>query len=106
MLHVALRLSAAALSLALALPLLFAQSKPATDSWPHWRGPSHNGVATATVPLTWSDTQNVAWKLEIPGRAYSTPVIWGSRLFLTNAVPTGKKAEAEPSGRGGRGGGG
>jgi len=109
MLHVSLRLPAAALCVALTLPALFAQSRPATEAWPHWRGPSHNGVATATVPLTWSDSQNVQWKIEIPGRGFSTPVIWGNRLFLTTAVPTGQKAAAEPSpaggGRGGPGGG-
>jgi outer membrane protein assembly factor BamB len=108
MLHVSLRLAAAALCLALSLPALLAQSKPISESWPHWRGPSHNGVATATVPLTWNDSQNVAWKVEIPGRGFSTPVVWGNRLFLTTAVPTGKKAvpDAPPAGEGRRGRGG
>src|SRR5688500_4589829 len=72
--------------------------------WPHWRGPAHTGATTANVPLTWSDTQNVKWKIEIPGRGFSTPVIVGDRLFLTTAIPTGKK-EA-PAGGGGRAGGG
>jgi outer membrane protein assembly factor BamB len=73
--------------------------------WPHWRGPSHNGVATASVPHTWSDTQNVAWKIEIPGRGHSTPVIVGGRLFLTTAIPTGKgSSPATDSGRGAGGG--
>jgi len=101
MLHASLRLTAAALCLALALPALFAQSKPA-ESWPHWRGPSHNGVATANVPLTWSDSQNVAWKVEIPGRGFSTPVVWGNRLFLTTAIPTGRKSGAAQEPAGGR----
>lgn len=76
-----------------------------TAAWPHWRGPAHNGVAPGPVPLTFSDTQNVRWKLEIPGRGFSTPVVAGNRLFLTTAVPTGKKADAAPAG-GGRAGGG
>ena len=79
-----------------------------TASWPHWRGPSHDGVAAGDVPLTWSDTSNVRWKIEIPGRGFSTPVIWGDRLFLTTAIPTGKKAEqpaAEGRGRAGGGSG-
>lgn len=84
---------------------LSAQSKPAKDSWPHWRGPSHTGVATAPVPLTWSDTQNVKWKIEIPGRGFSTPVAWGDRLFLTTAVPTGQKSPPAAD-QGGRAGGG
>jgi outer membrane protein assembly factor BamB len=83
--------------------LIHAQSR--TPSWPHWRGPAHTGTTTGNVPLTWSDSSNVQWKVEIPGRAFSTPVAWGDRLFVTNAIPTGKKAEAPPDG-GGRAGGG
>ena len=95
-----IRLAIAALALtATAVP---GAQQRATDTWPHWRGPSHTGVATGTPPLTWSDTSNVKWKIEIPGRGYSTPVAWGDRLFLTTAVPTGKKADAPPEG-GGRG---
>jgi len=73
--------------------------------WPHWRGPSHNGVATASVPLTWSDSQNLRWKIDIPGRGHSTPVIVGERLFLTTAIPTGPRAANAGAG-GGRGPGG
>ena len=84
-----------------------AQSRPATADWPHWRGPGHTGATTGNVPLTWNDTSNVRWKLEIPGRGHSTPVASGDRLFLTTAVPTGKKTEIAPAagGRGGAGGG-
>ncbi len=88
-----------------AASLLVAAQSPRTDSWPHWRGPSHNGVATGSVPLSWSDSSNVRWKIEIPGRAHSTPVGWGDRLFLTTAIPTGNKS-AEPAASGGRAGGG
>lgn len=72
--------------------------------WPYWRGPSHTGATSANVPLTWSDTQNVKWKIDIPGRGFSTPVIAGDRLFLTTAIPTGKKEP--PAADGGRAGGG
>ena len=88
--------------------LLAAQART-TDAWPHWRGPSHTGVAAANPPLTWSDGTNVRWKVEIPGRGYSTPVAWGNRLFLTTAVPTGQKSaapSAAPAPGGGRAGGG
>ena len=79
----------------------------ATPSWPHWRGPSHSGVASGTPPVTWNDTTNVKWKIEIPGRGFSTPVASGDRLFLTTAVPTGNKtATAAPAQGGGRAGGG
>src|SRR6188472_2807760 len=93
------------LALASAPVLVLAQSRPATVAWPHWRGPAHTGVATANVPLTWSDTANVRWKIQIPGRGHSTPVAAGDRLFLTTAVPTGRKTNAAPEGRGGAGGG-
>ena len=75
----------------------------ATANWPHWRGPHHTGVADADVPLTWNDTTNIRWKVEIPGRGMSTPVVWGDRLFLTTAIPT---APAAPPAAGGRGPGG
>ena len=79
----------------LCLALVAAQDR-ATAAWPHWRGPGHDGVAIATVPLTWSDTTNVRWRLPIPGRGFSTPVIWGDRLFVTTAVPTGGGGDAAP----------
>ena len=86
--------------------VLVAQSRPTTAAWPHWRGPAHTGATSANVPLTWSDTANVRWKIEIPGRGFSTPVAAGDRLFLTTAVPTGKKTEIAPAdGRRGGGGG-
>src|SRR5687767_6518497 len=72
---------------------LLAQARP-VDGWPHWRGPGRDGVAAATVPLTWSDTHNVRWCLRIPGRGFSPPVIWDDKLFLTTAIPTGRGGDA------------
>ena len=54
--------------------------------WPQWRGPFFNGMARGDAPTTWSDTSNIKWKTEIPGRGHSTPAIWGDRIFLTTAV--------------------
>jgi outer membrane protein assembly factor BamB len=83
-----------------------AAQKPSGESWPHWRGPSHTGVAAGEPPVAWSDSSNIKWKVEIPGRGYSTPVAWGERMFLTTAIPTGKKpADAQAAEAGGRGGG-
>ena len=56
--------------------------------WPQWRGPFFNGVARGDAPITWSDTKNVKWKTAIPGRGFSTPIIWGDKIFLTTATPT------------------
>ena len=60
----------------------------AAGDWPHWRGPTSTGMARGDAPLSWSDTDRVAWKAAIPGRGVSSPVIWGNRVFVTTAVPT------------------
>lgn len=70
---------------------------PEQAHWPQWRGPYFNGMARGDAPTSWSDTSNVKWKTEIPGRGFSTPVIWGDRIFLTTAVPTGKPAPTAPA---------
>lgn len=79
--------------LALAVVICDAQ-KSDQAHWPQWRGPSFNGMARGDAPTTWSDTTNIKWKTSIPGRGYSTPIIWGDRIFLTTAVPTGKPSVA------------
>jgi outer membrane protein assembly factor BamB len=58
-------------------------------NWPEWRGPDHNGMAQGDAPLKWSDTENIKWRAEIPGRGHSSPVIWGNKVFLTSAIPIG-----------------
>ncbi len=68
--------------------------------WPQWRGPFFNGVARGDAPTSWSDSSNIKWKADIPGRGHSTPVIWGDKIFLTTAVPTGKPAPSPPAGDG------
>jgi outer membrane protein assembly factor BamB len=53
--------------------------------WPWWRGPTHDGHAAAgqTVPLSWSDTENVVWTTPVPGRGASSPTVVGDRVYLT-----------------------
>jgi outer membrane protein assembly factor BamB len=64
----------------------------ASQYWPRWRGPSGQGLAGAgDYPDTWSDTQNVLWKVELPGRGNSSPILWKDRLFLTTAYEAGKR---------------
>jgi len=71
--------------------------------WPQWRGPFFNGMARGDAPTTWSDTTNIKWKTEIPGRGHSTPAIWGDRIFLTTAIAvarppaTTESTQASPS---------
>ena len=55
----------------------------AADPWPQWRGPHLNGISEEkNLPVRWSKTENVAWRLSLPPLTGSTPIIWGSRIFL------------------------
>jgi outer membrane protein assembly factor BamB len=74
------------------------------EHWASWRGPNDNGMANGDAPTRWSDTENIKWKTEIPGRGHSSPVIWGDRIFLTTAIPVGTVA-AKPANAGRFGGG-
>lgn len=97
------------------LGLLSLSCVGADDDWARWRGPNENGVARGSAPTQWNDSKNVKWKVDIPGRGHSSPVLWGNKLFLTTAVPKGEAPAAEsvpapapapgPGGPGGRGGG-
>lgn len=73
-----------------------AQAEPEAEMfWPQWRGPLLTGEAPqADPPVAWSETQNVKWKAGIPGEGDSTPIVWGSRVFLLAAVPAGTNAAA------------
>ena len=73
------------------LSLAFAVLAGADDAnWPQFRGPRGDGATTATnLPLTWSETENVAWNTAIPGKAWASPVIWGRQLWLANATEDG-----------------
>ena len=55
----------------------------AAENWPQWRGPQLNGISgEKDLPLRWSKTANIAWKLALPAWSGSTPVVWGDRIFL------------------------
>lgn len=77
----------------------------AEPNWPTWRGPSGKGTAEGSPPIAWSSEKNVKWKAEIPGRGMSTPIVWGDKIFILTAIPTGEKKEpqasAQPGGRSG-----
>ena len=86
---------AAVMSAALLSSVLLAADPEAERFWPQWRGPYANGVSrTADPPLEWSETKNIRWKIEIPGRGSSSPVVWGDRLFVTTAIPMGATGAA------------
>lgn len=63
----------------------------ATDSWPQMRGPSNDGYAANSVPpLKWSETENVTWKIAIPGQGWSSPVVANDKVWMTTATDAGK----------------
>src|SRR5437588_96739 len=60
------------------------------DNWPQFRGPTGQGHTTDTdLPLKWSPTENVRWKVELPDQGNSTPAVWGERVFVTQASDRG-----------------
>jgi outer membrane protein assembly factor BamB len=56
------------------------------EDWPGWRGPNTDGVAVGPAPpTTWSETENIVWKIDIPGRGHSSPIVVGDRIYLETA---------------------
>ena len=75
----------------LALTFTLAQSATAQANWPQFRGAESRGVGTSDrLPLVWGSDTNVAWRAEVPGRGWSSPIVWGKRVFLTTAVSEGE----------------
>ena len=71
-----------------------AASTSTDQNWPQWRGPFANGVAPhGNPPLTWSETNNVKWKVRIPGSGSASPIVWENLVFLQTAIATGKKVQ-------------
>src|SRR5262245_17255623 len=61
----------------------------AAEDWPGWRGPRGDGTsADGSVPVRWSEAENVLWKTPIPGKGHSSPIVWGDRIFLAAAIET------------------
>ncbi len=76
-------ISSVAVAVAITLPSLVG----AADAWPQFRGPGGQGISTATnVPLHWSSTNNIAWKIAVPGHGWSSPVVTVGKIYLTTAV--------------------
>jgi outer membrane protein assembly factor BamB len=62
-------------------PVVFAEA-----NWPQFHGPSAGVAEDSVVPAAWSTTENVAWTVDIPGRGWSSPIVWGNRIFVTSAI--------------------
>jgi outer membrane protein assembly factor BamB len=66
-------------------------SRAGEGFWPQYRGPRGDGLAApnANPPVKWSESENVKWRTDIAGKAWSSPVVWGDRIWLTNATTDG-----------------
>jgi outer membrane protein assembly factor BamB len=79
------------------LCILAAGPAHGTENWPQFRGPGARGVFEGeSPPATWSTDQNVRWKWEDPGRGWSSPIVWGNRVFVTTCVSTGETEPPKP----------
>ncbi|MFA5330711.1 MAG: PQQ-binding-like beta-propeller repeat protein [Prolixibacteraceae bacterium] len=79
----------------------FAQAKPAdfATNWPEWRGFYNSGATTGcNTPIEFSETKNIKWKMEIPGKGHATPIVWGNQIIVQTAVPTDKKGAKSADG--------
>ncbi|WP_167608170.1 PQQ-binding-like beta-propeller repeat protein [Maribellus sediminis] len=66
--------------------------------WPQWRGPLGTGAAVkGNPPIEFSETQNLKWKTEIPGKGNATPIVWGDKIIVQSAVPTDQKGNKDDS---------
>ena len=64
----------------------------AADNWPQYRGPNGNGQTDARgVPTTWSETENIRWKVAIHDKGWSSPVVWGGQVWVTTALEDGRE---------------
>lgn len=74
-------------AIAFVLGVVFCQGVRA-DDWPQFRGPTGQGHARGPLPVEWGPDKNIAWKKDIPGLGWSSPVVAGGRVYLTTAVPS------------------
>ncbi len=79
--------------LCLAMPLILAPSGAAfAENWPGWRGPRGDGPSLEkNVPIRWSGTQNIVWKVLIPGKGHASPIVWGRHIFVVTAIKEKKQ---------------
>ena len=87
------------MSLILVLSTLTEARAESFHHWPQWRGPLGTGVAPhANPPVEWSERENIRWKIALPGKGHSTPIVWGDRIFVTTAVAFGGALKPKYSG--------
>jgi outer membrane protein assembly factor BamB len=75
-----------------ALVSLVVTAAAAAGEWPGWRGPHGDGTSDETdIPIQWSKTENMRWKVAIPGKGHSSPVVWGDHIFITTCIEKEQK---------------
>ena len=79
------------------VPVLVSGADPSAEyerNWPQWRGPNANGVAPyGNPPIEWSESKNIKWKIELPGKGHATPIIWDNQIFVLTAIETDKQVD-------------
>ena len=66
--------------------IITTQSAASEINWPRWRGPDNNGsITSGNYPIKW-DPEKVLWKIDIPGKGFSTPVVWDKKIYLTTGT--------------------
>ncbi|HQU44003.1 MAG: pyrrolo-quinoline quinone [Planctomycetia bacterium 21-64-5] len=76
--------------LLLALACVLTATAASAENWPQWRGPENDGIShESDLPVNWSKTENIAWRLPLPGPAGATPIVWDDSIFVTSATPNG-----------------
>lgn len=62
------------------------------QNWPQWRGPEANGFTRhGNPPIEWSETSNVKWKIEIPGKGHASPIVWEDMVFVLTSIETDER---------------
>ena len=76
----------------LAAGLMWSEVSAPADNWPAWRGPAGTGVANEKhLPQRWGTNENARWRTPLPDRGNSTPIVWGDRVFVTQAIEAEKR---------------
>src|ERR1041385_7271744 len=77
-----------AVSIAATILFLLATGCVDAENWPVWRGPRGDGTSLETnIPIQWTSTSNVIWRIEVPGRGHASPIVFGDHLFTVSALP-------------------
>ena len=95
--HCLVPVTALSLLVALVVPDAANAQDEAEAEWPQFRGLRAGAVADdPALPDTWSETENVAWTVDIPGLGWSSPVVWGDHIFITSAISAGEERAPVP----------